>query len=73
MRGKPLLGVVAGAHAAAADFELIARHSKTLILKAARAVNSGRSLDASELFDEMIAAWDRGMAAGVGVIRSTPR
>jgi Domain of unknown function (DUF1839) len=62
-----------GAHAAAADFELIALHSKTLLLKAARAVNSGRALDASDLFDEMIAAWDRGMAAGVGVIRSTPR
>ena len=58
---------------AAADFELIARHSKTLILKAARAVNSGRALDARPLFDEMAAAWERGMAAGVGVIRSARR
>jgi Domain of unknown function (DUF1839) len=58
---------------AAADFELIARHSKTLILKAARAVNSGRALDARPLFDEMADAWDRGMAAGVGVIRSAQR
>lgn len=61
------------ATAAAADFELIAHHSKTLILKAARAVNSGRALDARPLFDEMAAAWERGMAAGVGVIRSTRR
>jgi hypothetical protein len=51
------------AGAAAASFELIAQHSKTLILKAARAVNSGRALDASSLFDEMIAAWDSGMEA----------
>ena len=50
-------------HPAAADFELIAQHCKTLILKAARAVNSGRALDASQLFDDMAAAWDRGMAA----------
>ncbi len=61
------------AQAAAADFELIARHSKTLILKAARAVNSGRALDTGELFDEMAAAWERGMAAGLGVIRSARR
>jgi len=62
-----------GAQSAAADFELIARHSKTLILKAARAVNSGRALDTGHLFDEMIAAWDRGMAAGVAVLRTAPR
>jgi hypothetical protein len=62
-----------GATAAAADFELIARHSKTFILKAARAVNSGRALDARPLFDEMAEAWERGMAAGVGVIRSAKR
>ena len=55
------------AEPAAASFELIAQHSKTLILKAARAVNSGRSLDASVLFDEMAAAWDRGMAAALGL------
>ena len=62
-----------GATAAAADFELIARRSKTLILKAARAVNSGRALDARPLFDERAAAWERGMAAGVGVIRAARR
>lgn len=62
-----------GATAAAADFELIACHSKTLILKAARAVNSGRAFDARALFDEMAAAWERGMAAGVGVIRAARR
>ncbi len=50
-------------HPAADDFELIAQHCKTLILKAARAVNTGRALDASTLFDEMAGAWDRGMAA----------
>jgi len=50
-------------HPAAAAFELIAQHCKTLILKAARAVNSGRALDASAMFDEMATAWDRGMAA----------
>ena len=62
-----------GATEAAADFELIAHHSKTLILKAARAVNSGRALDARPLFDDMAAAWERGMAAGVGVIRAARR
>ena len=55
------------------DFELIARHSKTLILKAARAVNSGRAVDARPLFDEMAQAWDRGMTAGEGLIRSATR
>ena len=49
--------------AAAADFELIAQHTKTLILKAARAVNSGRALDARPMLDAMAIAWDRGMAA----------
>ncbi|HWH84811.1 MAG TPA: DUF1839 family protein [Burkholderiaceae bacterium] len=48
---------------AAAAFERIAQHAKTLILKAARSVNSGRPLDAAALFDEMAAAWDAGMAA----------
>ena len=50
-------------HPAVAEFELIALHCKTLILKAARAVNSGRALDASPLFDEMAGAWERGMAS----------
>jgi hypothetical protein len=47
---------------AAADFALIAQRCKALILKAARAVNSGRPLDASALFEDMANAWDRGMA-----------
>jgi hypothetical protein len=46
---------------AAVAFDLIAQHSKAFILKAARAVNAGRSLDATPLFVEMAEAWDRGM------------
>jgi len=49
--------------AAAACYALVARHSKTLILKAARSVHSGRALDADALLEEMAAAWDRGTAA----------
>lgn len=48
---------------ATAGFEVIARVSKTLILKVARAVNSGRMLDASALFDEMATAWSGSMDA----------
>ena len=55
---------------AAAAFELIAQHAKTLILKAARAVNSGRALDARQLFDEMALAWERGMAGTEAASRS---
>lgn len=48
--------------AAAADcFDVIAQANKALILKGARAVNSGRPLDATPLFAEMEQAWDRGM------------
>jgi hypothetical protein len=46
---------------AAAAFRQIASLNKTLILKAARAVNGRRQLDAAALFDEMSQAWDRGM------------
>lgn len=42
-------------------FERIAQGSKTLILKAARAVNSGKPLDARPMLDEMAADWQRGM------------
>ena len=42
-------------------FEGIAQGSKTLILKAARAVNSGKPLDARPMLDEMAADWQRGM------------
>ena len=53
----------AEAEEAAAPFELIAQRSKAFILKAARAVNSGRPLDARPMLDEMTEAWGRGMAA----------
>jgi hypothetical protein len=46
---------------AAADFERISNSAKAFILKGARAVNSGRPLDASALFGEMISSWDSGM------------
>ena len=55
---------------ATAGFDLIARVSKTLILKVARAVNSGRPLDASALFDEMAVAWSGGMDAVSRLARS---
>ena len=44
-------------------FAAIAEGNKTLILKAARAVNAKRAFDAAPAFDEMAAAWDAGMAA----------
>lgn len=47
---------------AAAPFARIAEGCKALILKVARAVNSGRALDASVLFDDLGQAWDEGMA-----------
>lgn len=46
---------------AAAAFEQIAHLNKTLILKAARAVNARRAFDASPLFAEMESCWDKGM------------
>jgi hypothetical protein len=48
---------------AAESFEAIAHGNKALILKGARAVNSGRPLDAGVLIGDMAQAWDRGMAA----------
>jgi Domain of unknown function (DUF1839) len=50
-----------GLIAAADCFEAISQANKALILKGARAVNSGRPLDASPLISEMTLAWDRGM------------
>jgi hypothetical protein len=47
---------------AAECFDAIAQGNKTLILKAARAVNSGRALDAAPLCAELAQSWDRGMA-----------
>jgi hypothetical protein len=46
---------------AAEQFDTIAQGNKTLILKAARSVNSGRPLDAAPLCAELAQAWDRGM------------
>jgi Domain of unknown function (DUF1839) len=51
------------ATAAAAAFDRIATGCKALILKVARAVNSGRALDATATFDDMALAWEDGMAA----------
>jgi len=48
--------------APAACFDAIAQGHKALILKAARAVNSGRPLDASPQFAEMSQFWEQGMA-----------
>jgi hypothetical protein len=45
-----------------APFEQISNLNKTFILKAARAVNAKRALDAAPMFDEMAAAWQAGMA-----------
>jgi Domain of unknown function (DUF1839) len=42
-------------------FDAIAQANKVLILKGARAVNSGRALDASALLNEMAQAWEKGM------------
>ena len=48
--------------AAAESFDVIAEGNKALILKGARAVNSGRTFDAAPVFSGMAAAWDRGMS-----------
>ena len=48
--------------APAACFDAIAQGHKALILKAARAVNSGRPFDAVPLFAEMSQSWEQGMA-----------
>lgn len=50
-----------GLQEAAVAFDSIAQGQKALILKVARAVNSGRALDATPQFAEMADAWDRGM------------
>ncbi len=48
---------------AARAFDDMASTSKTLILKAARAVSSSRPVDTAALFDGMALAWDQGMTA----------
>jgi hypothetical protein len=47
---------------AAECFDAIAQGNKALILKAARAVNSGRPLDTAPICAELAHSWDRGMA-----------
>lgn len=54
------------AKAAAAELTKISQGSKTLILKGARAVNAKKALDATAIFDEMTAAWQRGMELCAG-------
>ncbi|MBV9911003.1 MAG: DUF1839 family protein [Sinobacteraceae bacterium] len=44
-------------------FELIASHSKTLILKGARAVNTRRSFNGDEMLAAMTDAWQRGISS----------
>jgi hypothetical protein len=46
---------------AAESFEIISTQAKTLILKAARAVNAKRALDAAPFMDAMADAWERAM------------
>ncbi|MEO8200762.1 MAG: DUF1839 family protein [Gemmatimonadota bacterium] len=46
---------------AADEFDRLSLVAKTFILKAARAVNARRPMDASASFTEMAQAWDRGM------------
>lgn len=53
--GHPELG------AAAESFDAISQANKALILKGARAVHTGRALDAHALVNSMAQAWDQGM------------
>lgn len=46
---------------AAAELAKVSAGAKTLILKGARAVNSKKTLDAAPIFEEMSAAYQRGM------------
>lgn len=48
---------------AADEFQRLSESAKTFILKAARAVNSRKPLDASAMFDEMAGSWERGQDA----------
>jgi hypothetical protein len=55
----PTLGAESASLLAAADaYERISSGAKTFILKAARAVNAKRALDAGPTFDEWSAAWN---------------
>ena len=46
---------------AGAELDKVSHSAKALILKGARAVNGKRALDAAPMFEEMSAAWQRGM------------
>ncbi|MCE9573024.1 MAG: DUF1839 family protein [Deltaproteobacteria bacterium] len=48
-----------------AAFETVSSTAKTFILKAARAVNAKRALDAAPVFAEMAAAWQRGVDVAI--------
>ena len=56
-------GVAPGLELPAGDFLRLSEGAKTFILKAARAVNSKKPLDARLQFADMAGAWDAGMAA----------
>ena len=59
--------------AAADAFQRLSEGAKTFILKAARAVNSRKPLDARATFDEMATAWEQGqgaLALGVATLGS---
>jgi hypothetical protein len=54
---------------AAEAFSRLSETTKAFILKAARAVNAKRALDAGPMFEEMAAAWQSGMDTLVSVVR----
>jgi hypothetical protein len=53
-----------------AAFTEIANLNKTLILKAARAVNAKRAFDSNALFPEMSQAWERGITTLAAALRT---
>jgi hypothetical protein len=57
---------------AAECFDAIAQGNKALILKAARAVNSGRPLDAVPLCTELAESWERGMGLLGECVNASP-
>ena len=59
----------AGRHATAVEaYDRISAGTKTFVLKAARAVNSGRALDVRPMMDEWSAAWQQAHDALVGIV-----
>jgi len=53
---------------AAGHFERLSAGAKTLVLKAARAVNAKRALDSRATFDELASAWADGMQSLAGAL-----